>query len=413
MALLRRSSTGCAFVVILATLSPTAQAQGLLERLEKRLEGVLAPGERAAPLAESAPAAAEPGYLGMVADDTGEEGRGLRVLSVREGGPAQGAGLREGDLVVAVDGAPITNLDELDRQLAGSTAGMKITIKVEREGKTHSLPVTLGRRPDPVVAAPSEPEIAPDVLPAPRTTEEPPLRSESRLVTPSRASLGVTVATVTEDARRRYGLSVRQGALVTAITPGSSADRSGLPLGAVIVAADGRRIEQPDELIDLVRGMRPGDELMLSYYRGSTLLRKTVRLGEAGRAETAAAEIDEPRRDTVREGDRPLLRRLERALDAVGPERPLPERASVPAAASSRESVDELRAEVDRLRARVEELELRLTKIESGAGRRAPEEPVAEDRPVEDRIEPDPAAEPPLRLNPPKEPPPRPTPEPR
>src|SRR5215213_11476509 len=81
------------FAVILICLG-SAQAQGLLERLEKRLEGVLG-DERAAPAAAE-PERVESGYLGLTGDDD-EAGRGVKGLVVRPGGAAEAAGLQVSD----------------------------------------------------------------------------------------------------------------------------------------------------------------------------------------------------------------------------------------------------------------------------------------------------------------------------
>lgn len=356
----------------------SAQAQGLLERLEKRLEGVLG-DERAAPAAEAAPV--EPGYLGLTGDDD-ESGRGVKVLVVRAGGAAEAAGLQVGDVIVGVGDAAITKVEDLETQLEGKLVGEKFDFKIDRGGKQRVVAVKLGRVPAPVA-----PPVA-DTLPPP--TESP----ATELFPITRASLGVTVLPVTDEARRRYGLSVRQGALISAIAAGGAADRAGLPIGGVIVAADGRRIDQPDDLIDVVRAMRPGESLLLSYYRGATLFRKSVKLAEAP-AEARVVAAEEPRPA----GDRPLLRRLEKALEGVaGPvERP----AGIPFAP---EAAD-LRTEVARLRARVDELERRLAELE-GPLEPKPAEPAEEPDPADDGPRLKPAAPAPR-----PEPPPRPEPD--
>jgi membrane-associated protease RseP (regulator of RpoE activity) len=357
----------------------SAQAQGLLERLEKRLEGVLG-DERAAPAAAE-PERVEPGYLGLTADDD-DAGRGVKVLSVRGGGPAEAAGLQAGDVIVAVNDAVVTKLEDMQAQLVRKLVGEKVNFKVDRGGAERTIAVTLGRRPAPLAPG----RASADELPPPFEATPP------ELAPGTRASLGVTILPVTDDARRRYGLSVRQGALIGSITRGGAADRAGLPIGGVVVAADGRRIDSPDDLIGVIQGMRPGETLLLSYYQGATLFRKSIKLAEApGEARVVAAE--EPRVPP----DRPLLRRLERALE--GAAAPVERPAGVPLAPDA-----DLRTEVTRLRERVDELERRLAELE---GRRE----AKPDKPAE---EPDPAAEddgPRLKpAAPPAEPPPRPEP---
>jgi 2-alkenal reductase len=82
--------------------------------------------------------------------------QGAYVVSVTRGGPAARAGLnpadpnsgRGGDLIVAIDGVPIANFQDLNRYLAFGTApGQEIQVTLLRNGQTVTLPVTLGERP--------------------------------------------------------------------------------------------------------------------------------------------------------------------------------------------------------------------------------------------------------------------------
>ena len=84
-------------------------------------------------------------YLGTrVADaDSG----GAELTSVEAGGPADDAGLEDGDVVVAVDGAAIRSSDDLVAAVAARSPGDEVVLTVERDGDTRDVEVTLGRRP--------------------------------------------------------------------------------------------------------------------------------------------------------------------------------------------------------------------------------------------------------------------------
>jgi hypothetical protein len=62
-------------------------------------------------------------------------------------GPAELAGLQAGDTIVQADGARVDNLPELRRALQGHKPGDKLTLAVERDGKSIQLNVELGRPP--------------------------------------------------------------------------------------------------------------------------------------------------------------------------------------------------------------------------------------------------------------------------
>ena len=70
-----------------------------------------------------------------------------RFGEVRQGTPADEAGLRAGDQVVAVDGEPIDSGDELRATIDSHQPGDKITVTIRRDGREREVEVTLGARP--------------------------------------------------------------------------------------------------------------------------------------------------------------------------------------------------------------------------------------------------------------------------
>jgi len=57
---------------------------------------------------------------------------GVVVLSVEEAGPARRAGLREGDVIVALEGAPVAGVDDLHRLLTDVRVGVSCALTVLR-----------------------------------------------------------------------------------------------------------------------------------------------------------------------------------------------------------------------------------------------------------------------------------------
>jgi S1-C subfamily serine protease len=84
-------------------------------------------------------------YLGITIGDTGD---GVYVGSVSAGSPAAKAGLKAGDVIVALDGKPTTTSDDLGTVLAEHKPGQTVTLKVQRQsGTTAQVKVTLGEYP--------------------------------------------------------------------------------------------------------------------------------------------------------------------------------------------------------------------------------------------------------------------------
>jgi S1-C subfamily serine protease len=73
--------------------------------------------------------------------------RGLEVVQIMDPSPAATAGLRVGDVVVELDGAPIEGVADLQRRLIGDAVGRRFDVRVERGGELRSMsisPVELG-----------------------------------------------------------------------------------------------------------------------------------------------------------------------------------------------------------------------------------------------------------------------------
>jgi S1-C subfamily serine protease len=73
---------------------------------------------------------------------------GVLIASLADGGPAAAAGLRQGDLILAVDGEPTPTVDAVHKLLGRQTIGRTLTVRVLREGKVLDMQVTVAGRPE-------------------------------------------------------------------------------------------------------------------------------------------------------------------------------------------------------------------------------------------------------------------------
>lgn len=294
--------------------------------------------ERAVPAEPVRPAEpdgrSEPGYLGMIGDDRGEQGRGVRIRQVVEGSPAAAAGLRVNDLIVGVDGEAARSVDELTRVLETLRAGDKLTFDVVRDGRQRTAEVTLGRRPPPgqrPFAFGRIPERAGEDA---RRTERPPL--PEGVAMPRGQLLGIRTAPVTEAIVRSLRLPAAGGALVVSRVVGSPADRADIPLDAVIVAVDDQPIASPNDLVRAITAAGPGKEVEITYYH-------------QGKEHTVAVQL----------GREPLPIAAERRppLEGIGP---------VPGPLPPEPPIDDRDNRIAELERRVRELEDRLVELERG-----------------------------------------------
>ena len=72
---------------------------------------------------------------------------GLIVLSVETGGPAADAGIVLGDVLVAMDGKPVADTDDVQEFLGSEFVGKTVKASVVRGGELTEAAITIGRRP--------------------------------------------------------------------------------------------------------------------------------------------------------------------------------------------------------------------------------------------------------------------------
>jgi membrane-associated protease RseP (regulator of RpoE activity) len=212
--------------------------QSFLNRLEDQLGNAQGAGDAAA---ADADATLGKGYLGLEPDETDQSGRGVKVIRVTTGAPADQGGLKAQDTITAINGTPIRELDDLDKVLAASSVGSRLTMTIVRAGQTQSKTVTLGHRPgsNPAAENPGEappmPETTTPSLPTggglltpPSST--PPASTPPSLVPPAAPSL-------TPPATTRPGTTRPDTTRPGTTLPGSTVPGSTLP-GTIPPAGD-------------------------------------------------------------------------------------------------------------------------------------------------------------------------------
>ncbi len=123
---------GASITLTVAALDPIVQALATHGRLRSGYVGI---GARAVGLTEQQ--IREAGLRQEVA---------LVVLSIDEGGPAHTGGMLIGDLIVAVNGQPVSSVDDLAANLPGELIGSRIPLTVVRGAASQEIAVIVGER---------------------------------------------------------------------------------------------------------------------------------------------------------------------------------------------------------------------------------------------------------------------------
>jgi S1-C subfamily serine protease len=155
---------------------------------------------------------------------------GVLINAVDDGGPAQKANVKPGDVIAAVGGKKVTDSRELIREVIQHEVGQTVPLEIIREGKRYGSSALLTARPAAAV---------------------PPLPVQQQGI--PQAGLGLSVRDIPAQQAQQLGIGTKQVAVVTSIAPGSSADRAGLKNGDVIVEADGISDPNANQLADAAR----------------------------------------------------------------------------------------------------------------------------------------------------------------
>jgi len=176
-----------------------------------------------------------------------ESPRGFIIGNVEEGGPADEAGLKSGDVVVELNGDPVRNFYDFRIAIANSPPGTEVVLGIFRDGEDMSFKVELGEMEAQEVAG-LDPQVEEQM-------------SES---------LGFDVNNLTDNIRQQLRLeSGITGVVVADIQQQSRAYRQGLRRGDVITQISNQSIENESQFYSVMsQYLESGDDaLLMRIYR--------------------------------------------------------------------------------------------------------------------------------------------------
>ena len=105
-----------------------------------------------------------------------------------------------------------------------------------------------------------------------------------------RGQLGIHIQDVTPSIAEALNLDSAVGALVSQVLPGSAAEEAGIQAGDVIVAIDGKPVENSTGLRNMIGLMRLGTDMEIAYVRDGELKKMTARTGRSSSQVLAESE---------------------------------------------------------------------------------------------------------------------------
>jgi serine protease Do len=188
--------------------------------------------------------------------------RGALVQGVESGSPGDKAGLRQGDLIVAMDGRQIKDTEELRLRVTDRSPGTKVELAVMRDKKEITIPVKLGELDsdtDKTAALSGGPD-----------------RDRDRS-----SDLGLTVDELDAQTRRELNLPRgTAGVVVSDTDPSKPAGRAGLQRGDVILRVGDTPVETVRDFRQALRDTPSGKPVLLLINRDGNEIFLGVRMPE-------------------------------------------------------------------------------------------------------------------------------------
>ncbi|GHF30712.1 serine protease [Kordiimonas sediminis] len=195
-----------------------------------------------------------------VAESQGLENvEGAIVTTVAEGGPAEDAGIRIGDIIISWDGKPVDSSRSLSRVVALTKIGKPVDVVLIRDGERMTIPVTTGEMSE-------------------ELNRDEAIREgrERRSQTGERDMVeGMELMSMNSDVRRRFNIADDvEGVVVVRVSRSSAAGRAGIRSGTVIMRVNSTQVTDASDVVSALDEAREAgreNALLLVHYRGNTV----------------------------------------------------------------------------------------------------------------------------------------------
>ncbi len=168
---------------------------------------------------------------------------GALVSDVTPGGPADKAGIKRGDVIVAFDGNKIGEMPDLPKTVATNKPGTVSKLTFVRNGKKKTVDLTLGELPEEANFATSERDYSVE------------------------RNLGLVVQEINPQIQRRFRIEQPKGVIITNVNPGSIGHEAGLMAGDIILEINKTYVGNLDDYRKSVDSLKEGQTALFLVQR--------------------------------------------------------------------------------------------------------------------------------------------------
>jgi Do/DeqQ family serine protease len=182
------------------------------------------------------------------------EAKGVIVNSVQSGSAAERAGLRQGDIITAINDSPVSDTNAFRNRVASSGPGSEVTLTVLRDEKEQKIRATLGEFTEQAAREENQSEGGPN----PRSG--------------GAGKLGISVEPLTPEIAQELQLKPgTTGVVVNSVDPAGPAVEAGIQRGDVIQEVNRQPVKSAEELRAAIEKNGAKPALLLLNRRGQTV----------------------------------------------------------------------------------------------------------------------------------------------
>jgi serine protease Do len=217
-------------------------------------------------------------YLGVdivdiTADQLGalklKEEKGVEVTMVDQDAPAGKAGIKEHDVILSMNGAPVESKSQLQRMIHETPPGRVVTLGLSRDGQPITLKLQLADRTQRFAHMGWNKDLHVEVPPIPNMPPMPDIDIPSVGVVVVHSSMrsGLMVENLTPQLGEFFGARSGNGVLVRSVEKGSRADKAGLRAGDVITKVGDQPVRDTSDFTNAMHAHLSGGTVNVGVIR--------------------------------------------------------------------------------------------------------------------------------------------------